>query len=182
MKDNGYEDIFLVCLLLSITGCAERLTQEQWIDRYKPDDANQANAMSILQTRLIEAKSRAESQSMMDKFKIACAIGAVASVIAVVCGFRLLGAAGLLGCITGFGLAYAGSEYAKYVAIGGLVYGVAVGGFAIYVIIRALREVIHGEENAKKIDGNIGAVLKAGNNIIQSSWTQKIVKWIKGEK
>ena len=175
--------LIILSLCLFLFGCQteEKYTKEQWLERYKPADVNQANAMAILQTDLIKAKSDAASQSMMDKFKMACIAGAVASVIAVVCGFRLLGAAGLAGCIAGFGLAYASSEYAKYVAIGGLVFGLAIGGFAVYIIIRALREIVVGQEKAKEVDKNIKPALEAGN-VVQSVLTRKIVKKIKGEK
>ena len=76
--------LFFGLLLFYLSGCAsEQMTQEQWVERFKPENIEQAEAMAVLQSSLIGAKAKADSLAVMDKVKIACALGAMAAFFGV---------------------------------------------------------------------------------------------------
>ena len=176
----------LALLLIFVGGCAaERLqmTQQEWLQRYKPETEKQAKAMAILQTELIRAEAEKESLAVMDKFKIACAIGVGVSIVAIGIGLWLkigfisvIGGVGVLACLSGFGLAYAGSELTKYVAWGGLILGTSGGACTVYLVGRVIKELISQIEFIKTKEPTVEKLLKGKEIPRQSATTKAVVK------
>lgn len=167
--------LLLVLLVLTLVGCTseQKLTEEQWVERYKPETLEQAEAMAVLNTAKVEAESKAKTLETMNKFKIACAIGFVGAIIAIGIGVWLRmklfvggGCVGIMACLAGYGLACADIIYGKWVAVGGLVLGVVVGGITIFIVVRALMEIIKGNEIFK---GDLSDQTKDAFRIIHSS-------------
>jgi len=177
----------LLGLAFYCIGCEESLTEKQWVERYKPETIEQAEAMATLNTAKVKAESEAETLRIMNKFKIACAIGFVGAIIALGVGLWLrmkllvgIGVIGVAGCLAGYSLACADIVYSKHVAVVGLVFGVAVGGATLYIIIRALMEIIKGNEMFKKdAPANVIDTFKKAHSLkdggTQHSLTEKIV-------
>lgn len=169
--------ITIILFSLLLAGCEQRLTKEEWMKTWPaPTTIGQAQAMATLETELLLAKAKVSSLESLDKFKIMCAIGAVASIFAIALGVKSIGAAGLIACLGGFVLAFAGSEYAKWVGVVGLVMGVAAGVYATYIIIVAIKQVVTGNEKFKiDVDNSVVAKFKEAQKKIQNSSTAKIV-------
>lgn len=149
--------VFGLAVMLGCQPKAERITKEQWNERYKPETLEQGQAMAVLNSAKIKAESEAKTLAIMNKFKIACAIGFVGSIVALGIGLWLrmklvvgLGIVGAMACLAGYGLACADIVYGKYVAVGGLIFGVVIGGMTIFVLVRAFREVVAGGEEYKR--------------------------------
>ena len=176
----------LPAFLLASCAVQEKLTKDQWAERYKPETVEEGNAMAVLQTKVIEAEAKAKTLATMNKFKIACAVGFVLSMIAFGIGLWLkmklhagLGIVGMMGCLAGYGLACADIVYGKHLAVIGLVYGVAIGGITIFAVIRALVEIIKGGEIFKKaaaVDLISVAQFKEAQGLVQSPITEKLVE------
>jgi len=181
-------------VILSCYGCQERLTQRQWESQYKPADPNQAEAMAILKERTIAAESKAESLARVDKFKMACAAGFVASIVAIGVGIWLrmkvayaIGSISAIACLSGYGLMLADVNYGRYLGLGGLLLSLLVCAMTIYVAVRALIQVIKGNEIFKGITASDSTKLEVLNDFkdaqrqIQGGTTEKIVDGIRGE-
>lgn len=181
-------------LLLFIWGCAspQRLTKDEWLERYKPETLEQGQAMAVLQGELVEAKGKVASLQSLDKIKVACAAGAVLSLFAAIFfKMKLLGGAGVAACLLGFCLAYAGTEVPQWLAYIGLAYSVIVGCCGGYILVRAFREVVAGGELFKVLDfrqskykereHDAGRVLFADAQDIaqEHNSTKKLVKKVK---
>ena len=125
--------VIILLLLACLSGCEQKLTQEEWELRFKPTDPNQGEAMAILRERTIAAESKAESLIMINRFKMACAAGFVASIVAVGIGVWLriksayvLGCISVIACLSGYGLMLADINYGKYLGLGGLMLGLII--------------------------------------------------------
>ncbi len=202
MKEITKELIFWVIVIAVIAagiwlvGCQpqpEQITKEQWLERYKPETIEQAEAMAVLNNAKIEAESKAKTLAIMNKFKIACAVGLVGSIVAFGIGLWLrmklvvgLGIVGVMGCLAGYCLVSADIVYGKIVATVGLIFGVIIGGMTIFILVRALYEIVKGGERLKeffpvtKIPFKKSYTGKADGGV-QSKPTQKIVREIKSK-
>jgi len=174
----------LILLLLLVVGCQEeRITRDQWEQLYKPETIEQAEAMAVLTTAKTKAESEAETLRIMNKFKIACAIGFVGAVVALGVGLWLrmklvvgLGIVGVMACLAGYSLACADIVYGKHVAVGGLIFGVVIGAITIFIIVKALIEIIKGNEVFKKnTSGQVLDVFRDAQRGLQNSLTEVIV-------
>jgi len=175
----------ILCLLF-FAGCApaeERLSKQQWNERYKPETVRQGRAMAVLQAELEIAKGKVASLKTLDKIKIACGIGFFGSLIAFGVGFRKLGLIGAFACLALFCLAYAGSEHAKYLGYIGLAYGAGLGGYGLFVLITAFKEVVAGAQDVKNYAVSALNADRAGLNRIltdqQHKTTSELVEKIK---
>jgi len=153
MKNNCVKSMMLLlitCIVLS--GCWEaqkRLTKEEWDIQYKPATMEEAKAKGQLEHDLLIAKAEAESMNKMNNLKWWCGIGFVCSIFAIALPYklsRLLGGAGAIACITGFGLAYAGNSYDWVISIIGLVIGCVAGTYAIFIMIMGFKQIVLGNK------------------------------------
>lgn len=166
-------------LLLSI-GCAVKYTQEEWLKQMPPPKTiAEGEAMAVLRTKVIQAEAKVDSMAMLDKVKLACIAGVVASIFAICLSQKLFGGAGLIASIVGFVMAYAGAEMGRYIAYAGLVIGVIVGGYAAYIVIRALKEIIGRIEIIKEKDPAVKTLLKSEKLPKQAASTERIIEKIK---
>jgi len=180
-----------ILFLLFIVGCAseERLTKDEWLIRYKPTDANEASAMAILQTKLKEADGKVIIALMMNKFKIACVIGLMGSIIALGIGLWLrmkitviAGGLGVAACLVGYSLITADLLLGKYLAIGGLAFGLIICGIVIFLVVRALIQTVKGNEVFKTntSDGVSLKLFKEAQKSKQKPITEGIIDRIRG--
>lgn len=134
-----------ICLCMIVSGCAAEQKKAPI-----PDTIEEGKVMVLVETARTEAKAKYDSMATMDKVKVACLIGFCLSIAIIALKQRVIGTAGLLSCGGGFCLAYAGTEYAKYLGIAGLVVSLLGIFYACFIIWRALTQVVKGGEEFKK--------------------------------
>lgn len=177
--------IMLSCLAVLFTfGCQERLTRDQWLKRLPPPKTyKEAAAMAHLQTELKVTEQKIKNMAIMDKVKIGCVIGAMASIAAIVLGtsgIKTFGIAGLIACMAGMALAYLNTEYPKWLALGGLLIALPAGGYAIFVQVRAMKEVVGNVEEIKSNHPELKSAVRIKTALSkQSDSTRKLVNSVK---
>lgn len=189
--------IIVFGLLLTCAGCEQRLTKQEWYDKYVPADINEARAMAIMVDAEAKAEAKLKTIKTMNAVKTWCVIGIMGSVVAIAIGLALrirlaalLGGIGLLACFAGYGLAHAEIVYSKYIAVVGSIFSVGVLSIVIFIVCRALIQIVKGGEWFKQaaknnLDDEAVKFFKCSQESAQNpsatkkSATEKIVDGIK---
>jgi hypothetical protein len=160
--------------LILIAGCGgpERMTYDQWCQRAKFSDANEADATALFQSKIKESEARVKTLERWDKLKFFGVLGIVGSIFALGLGgpfIKSIAGLSIAACATAIGLAYANTECPQvFIYIGGSI-GLIAGLMAMWIIISDFRKAIKTSEMAKggllpnvkeKLFGDNGPVAK----------------------
>jgi hypothetical protein len=182
--------MLLLLFVVGLVGCNSetKYTKEEWLKVQPPPvTVEEGKAQAVLQSELNKSQQEVKELATMGWVKLFCIIGFLGSIAAIVLGtqgIKMFGIAGLVTSISGYALTYFFTRFPLVVAGLGAAIAIPTAGYAMYIVIRAMREVVKTvqltkeklpEQDRDKLFGDMGVI----PNLVQSVSTEAIVKKIK---
>ena len=169
-------------ILLLLCGCtSERLlTKAQWLlEMPPPKTVEEGKAQAHLQSQIKLTEEKAKGAAKMETIKFVCVAGFIGSIFAIILGTGVIknfGFGGLVACVAGIALAQLNISFPIWFAYGGAILALGIGGYAAWIAVRALKEIVKGNQTAK-LNGAV-KIIEDAQREEQSLATTKIVKSI----